>query len=103
MQMLYYRIYVGHITEKGRKVKRADQRIENIVSRHLPGATIISSTGIWEGQTEPASVIDVFVNPSRANARRVKAVSRDLDIELKQEAVMVVTMPDVQVKFTDYE
>ena len=101
--MLYYRIYVGHVTEKGRKVRRAEALIEDIVSRHIEGATIISSTGIWAGQTEPASVIDVFVKPNQTNARRVRAISRDLDIELKQEAVMVVTMPDVQVKFTDYE
>ena len=84
--MLYYRIYVGHVTEKGRKVKRAEARIESIVARHIEGATIISSTGIWEGQTEPASVIDVFVNPSKANARRVGEAQFDIGV-LSDDAV----------------
>jgi len=103
MKMLYYRIYVGHETEEGRKVRRAESLIENIVSNHIEGATIISTTGLWAGQKEPASVIDIFLTPSKANKRRVQAISRELDIKLQQEAVMVVTMPDVQVKFTDYD
>lgn len=101
--MNYFRFYVGHITEEGRDIPDAPTKIREIVGRYFKAATIIQTQGLWEGQTEPSSIIDVFVDAGEVSRRKVRGLSKDLDIELKQQTVMVVTMPTVAVKFTSYD
>jgi hypothetical protein len=84
-----YRLYIGEVTEV-----HDSRQLRVLITRYFSGATVLHGSGVWQGQAEPATVIEVI--GTSADVQRIADLAGDIRETWKQESVLV-TWSDVQV------
>jgi hypothetical protein len=84
-----YRLYIGEITEV-----HDSRQLRVLITRYFSGATVLHGSGVWQGQAEPATVVEIIGTSN--DVQRVADLAGDIRETWKQESVLV-TWSDVQV------
>ena len=92
--MKKYRIYVGlnhqHTRKPVASTTMAKIILANILKTHgISGATMFSAVGVWEGITEPTTIIEIVDTESSIDTEKIKSICEEIKDTLNQNAVMV--------------
>lgn len=86
MENQVHRVYVGHTTKDGNVLRGVQNRIKNALNgAGIDGATILEAQGLWKGNSEASTVIELIGEPFV----KVQSLAIDLKIELNQDAVYI--------------
>ncbi len=79
-----YRLYVGEVTEVH------DSRALNaLITRYFSSATILHASGIWQGQPEPCTIVEVI--GTVADWQSIAQLADAIRVTWKQESVYVTS------------
>jgi hypothetical protein len=80
---MLYRVYTEYLGQKG------DQDIEQVVSRYFDSFTILHVQGIWNGQKELTTIIEIVADPVDSE---IKTIAESIKKLNHQQAVLVQAM-----------
>lgn len=77
-----YRLFIGennytHVLE--------DSKARSIVNKYFEGYTYTLTSGVWKGKTESTLVVEIATD----ERQKIQELSREICVELQQDAVMV--------------
>ena len=101
--MKVYTFYVGRNVSEGKTVVETidHETIVKVVKATLKGATIYDAVGLWNGQEESTTVIEVIGNPIHAKHGHTivpEAYRQHLEWRFQQESVLM-TVQEVETYF----
>jgi len=91
--MKLYRIYTEDVKDRR-------EHLERVVGSWFEGYTILRGTGIWKGQREDTTIIEIMAEENLKT--RVDVLGVAIARELRQECVMVVEC-EVESRFLQHE
>lgn len=81
-----YRLYLGVDLFDAREAGL----ILSLADHGFDGATVLEGTGVWQGETEDCTVIEIWAR--RSQEANVRSLAKDLQERHKQEAIGLVRL-----------
>lgn len=83
--MKLYKLYIGHDNQTKRQQPKKD--IIKTISKYFNGATISDVLGLWEGETEKTTLIEIITD----NEININLLKQDLKTTYKQDSILKIT------------
>lgn len=65
--------------------------LPSLVARYFPGASLFEGVGLWEGQTERCTIIEIVASPD--DLQKIVFLAGDIRVTNKQSGVLVTYQP----------
>ena len=85
MKLTLYKLYLGHDNQT--KKQHPKKEIINIISKYFEGATISDVLGLWQGNQEKTTLIEIITNQEK----NINLLKEDLKTTFKQDSILKIT------------
>lgn len=75
--------------------------LPELVCRYFSGATLLPAMGVWQRDTEKATVIEVIATTSHTDASRIEQLASDIVDTNAQQLVIILTQSARMLTRTD--